>query len=94
MNRARIESRTNRATARTAAAVRHAGGYATGDARLEPVHMLRRLAAERAQLDDRVRVTVQELRQAGASWTVIGDALGVTRSAAQKRYGADELPLS
>ncbi len=55
---------------------------------------LRRLAAERAQLDARIRVSVQELRQAGASWTVVGEALGVTRSAAQKRYGADELPLS
>jgi 5-enolpyruvylshikimate-3-phosphate synthase len=58
-----------------------------------PVHVLRQLAAQRAQLDDRIRVTVQELRGAGASWTVIGDVLGVTRSAAQKRYGVDELAL-
>ena len=54
---------------------------------------LRALAEQRAALDDRIRVTVQELRQAGASWSVVGVALGVTRSAAQKRYGADELPL-
>lgn len=59
-----------------------------------PVAALRGLAAERVRLEGRIRVTVQELRQAGASWSVVGDALGVTRSAAQKRYGADELPLS
>jgi hypothetical protein len=51
------------------------------------------LARDRAVLDGRIRVTVQQLRTSGASWTVIGDALGVTRSAAQKRYGSDELAL-
>lgn len=52
---------------------------------------LRALAGERAQLEARMRVAVQQLRGAGASWSVIGDALGVSRSAAQKRFGADEL---
>lgn len=54
---------------------------------------LRTLAAERAQLEARITITVQELRQAGASWSVVGAALGCTRSAAQKRYGRDELGL-
>jgi len=57
----------------------------------ESLALLRSLAGERAQLEARIRVTVQTLRGAGASWSVIGDALGVSRSAAQKRFGADEL---
>lgn len=59
----------------------------------DAVRPLRELVAERERLDGRIRVAVQELRQAGASWSVVGDALGVTRSAAQKRYGVDELQL-
>lgn len=30
---------------------------------------------------------VQEARRQGASWTEVGQALGVTRSAAQQRFG-------
>jgi len=59
----------------------------------EAVGRLRTLVAERAQLEGRITITVQELRQAGASWSVVGEALGCTRSAAQKRYGRDELGL-
>jgi chromosome condensin MukBEF MukE localization factor len=65
---------------------------ASGDA--AALRLLMHLDTERRRLDGRIRVSVQELRQRGASWTVVGDALGVTRSAAQKRYGADELPFS
>lgn len=59
----------------------------------EVVGRLRELVAERAKIDGRIAVTVQELRQSGASWSVVGHALGCTRSAAQKRYGRDELAL-
>jgi hypothetical protein len=96
MSRARIESRTSHVGGRPSASLRATGaGYTSmaSDPRLMPVHVLRQLVAQRALLDDRIRVTVQELRGAGASWTVIGDVLGITRSAAQKRYGVDELPL-
>ena len=55
------------------------------------LELLRELVAQRGTLEGRVAITVQKLRTAGASWTVIGDVLGVTRSAAQKRYGADQL---
>lgn len=34
---------------------------------------------------------VQQLRTMGASWTVVGAALGTTRAAAHKRYGGSEL---
>ncbi|MBN9328084.1 hypothetical protein [Cellulomonas sp. 73-145] len=61
--------------------------------RTEPdaVKELRRLVDARANLGGQIAVGVQELRAAGASWSVIGHVLGVTRSAAQKRYGRDEL---
>jgi hypothetical protein len=59
----------------------------------EPMALLRTLVTERAQVEARIAITVQELRQAGASWSVVGHALGCTRSAAQKRYGRDELGL-
>ena len=47
-----------------------------------------RLAGERvvvAQFD--VAQLVRNLRAAGVSWAVIGDALRVSRQAAQQRYG-------
>jgi hypothetical protein len=77
---------------RTRIEARDINTLASGDA--AALRLLMHLDTERRQLDGRIRVSVQELRQRGASWTVVGDALGVTRSAAQKRYGADELPLS
>ncbi len=92
--RARIEAETRRDGSRVPFD-RYAPSWGlragAANAAIQP---LRDLATERAQVEGRIRVTVQGLRQAGASWTVIGDALGVSRSAAQKRYGADELPLS
>ena len=60
---------------------------------LDTIRELQKLATERAKVEARIAVTVQELRQAGASWSVVGHALGCTRSAAQKRYGRDELAL-
>lgn len=51
----------------------------------------RKAAADVRAAEGRMRSAVQELRAAGASWTVVGDALGVTRTAAQKRYGRDTL---
>src|SRR5262245_16766082 len=40
---------------------------------------------------------VDQARRAGASWTEIGQSMGVTKQAAQKRFvprGSDELPAS
>jgi hypothetical protein len=53
--------------------------------------VLRGLSGQRLDLEGRIALTVQKLRAAGVSWTVIGDVLGTTRSAAQKRYGAQQL---
>ncbi len=49
------------------------------------------LADERRNVDERTRLVVGELRVAGCSWTLIGDRLGISRSAAQKRFGPDAL---
>jgi hypothetical protein len=37
--------------------------------------------------DDVVRAVVEQARQRGATWQVVGDALGVSRQAAFQRYG-------
>jgi hypothetical protein len=46
-----------------------------------------RAAGMQAAADDLVRAVVQQARQSGATWQVIGDALGVSRQAAFQRYG-------
>ncbi|WP_326553340.1 DUF3887 domain-containing protein [Micromonospora sp. NBC_01813] len=40
-----------------------------------------------AAADDVVRAAVQQARRNGATWQVVGDALGVSRQAAFQRYG-------
>ncbi|MBB5069117.1 DUF3887 domain-containing protein [Saccharopolyspora gloriosae] len=40
-----------------------------------------------AAADDVVRAVVQQARRDGATWQVVGDALGVSRQAAFQRYG-------
>ena len=70
-----------------------AGAYALRNDHPAAVELvvLRGLVAQRLDLEGRIALTVQKLRAAGASWTVIGDVLGTTRSAAQKRYGGQQL---
>ncbi|WP_433702067.1 DUF3887 domain-containing protein [Nocardiopsis sp. CA-288880] len=46
-----------------------------------------RAVGMQAAADDVVRAVVQRARQNGATWQVIGDALGVSRQAAFQRYG-------
>jgi hypothetical protein len=48
---------------------------------------IRQAAGLQAAADDVVRAVVQEARRNGATWQVVGDALGVTRQAAFQRYG-------
>jgi hypothetical protein len=49
-------------------------------------HDLERLAAVRPALEDALRVGAQGLIANGANWSGIGEALGVTKSAAFQRY--------
>ncbi|MGW8531274.1 MULTISPECIES: DUF3887 domain-containing protein [Nocardiopsidaceae] len=46
-----------------------------------------RAVSMQAAADDVVRAVVQQARRNGATWQVIGDALGVSRQAAFQRYG-------
>ncbi|MFC3997708.1 DUF3887 domain-containing protein [Nocardiopsis sediminis] len=46
-----------------------------------------RAVSMQAAADDVVRAVVQQARQNGATWQVVGDALGVSRQAAFQRYG-------
>lgn len=61
---------------------------ATGDLR-DATHLRAIIAAvEQTRVAEaELREAVQAARDAGDSWTVIGMALGVTKQAAQKRFG-------
>jgi len=48
--------------------------------------------ADRAAADDRIATLVGAARMAGASWSQIGAALGVSRQAAHERYGRPVRP--
>ena len=47
-------------------------------------------AKDLARAEDRVDKAVRSSRVTGASWSQIGDALGISRQAAQERFGRDE----
>lgn len=44
------------------------------------------LVRRRQRLDTEIATEVARLRRAGVSWTVIGQALGVSRQGARQRY--------
>jgi hypothetical protein len=52
--------------------------------------MLSKYADEAREVERLTADWVQKARDAGASWQQIGDALGVTRQAAQQRYGRND----
>jgi hypothetical protein len=46
-------------------------------------------ALELSRAEERLGLAVRVARGAGASWSQVGDALGVTRQAAQQRLGSE-----
>ena len=66
--------------------------------RVRPEHLrevdtsaLRRLAEladRRASIETEITAAVREARAAGGSWSMIGFMLGVSKQAAQQRYGS------
>lgn len=52
----------------------------------DPLRALHWAAQFRAYIDQQLGEVVREARDSGATWTQIGDALGVSHQAAMKRY--------
>ena len=52
----------------------------------EDYELLRAVAQERDLVEARLAQTVAQVHGAGASWTTIGAALGMTRQGAHKKY--------
>ena len=52
----------------------------------QPLHPLRTVVETRRTLDQLESLLVERARANGSSWTEIGDALGVSRQAAQARH--------
>ena len=52
----------------------------------DPLASLRALAATRAEVEDAIADQIARAMRDGASWTDVGDALGVSRQAARQRY--------
>jgi hypothetical protein len=44
------------------------------------------------QVEYRMKAAIRELRSEGYSWADVGHRLGMTRQAAQQRYGRDRRP--
>ena len=80
-NRARVENDDYAAFARRIVAA-HGRRIAAGD-----VERLRDLVALAEEVDRATTVAVTGLRRAGYSWTEIATRLGITRQAAQQRWG-------
>ena len=54
-----------------------------------PTDLLDTLATYRAHVEDAIHLAVVQARAEGMTWEQVGDLLGVTRQAAQQRYGAE-----
>ena len=63
---------------------------APGDWETEPLDGLREACRLSRALDKLTRESVQQAREAGHSWTQIGEALGVTKQTAWERYSGED----
>ena len=60
-----------------------------GDWNAHPLHALRECCRAETALEKAMWQTVHTAREAGHSWTEIGDALGVTKQTAWQRFSGD-----
>ena len=60
-----------------------------GDWDSNPTDALRECCRAEAALEKAMRQTVSNAREAGRSWTEIGDALGVTKQTAWQRFSGE-----
>ena len=63
---------------------------AAGNWESEPLEGLREACRVSTAIDKLTRESVQRAREAGHSWTQIGDALGVTKQTAWERYSRED----
>ena len=63
---------------------------ASGDWETEPLEGLREACRVTTALDKLTRESVKHARDAGHSWTQIGEALGVTKQAAWERFSGED----
>ena len=63
---------------------------AAGDWQSESLEGLREACRVSAALDKLIRESVRRAREAGHSWTQIGEALGVTKQTAWERYSGED----
>lgn len=56
------------------------------------LNRLRALRAQEQWIEQRKGLLVWEARKAGQTWQAIADAMGITRQAAQKRWGKYDDP--
>ena len=63
---------------------------ADGDWQSEPLDGLREACRVSTALDKLARESVQRAREAGHTWTQIGEALGVTKQTAWERYSGED----
>lgn len=63
---------------------------ANGDWENDPLEGLREACRVATALDKLTRQSVKRARDAGHSWTQIGEALGVTKQAAWERFSGEE----
>lgn len=52
-----------------------------------PIHAISAAVAQRRRAEDAIVDNVTRARALGLSWTLIAEALGVSRQAARQRYG-------
>jgi hypothetical protein len=58
----------------------------------QPLIALRALAVRSREVERLTELAVADCRAAGVPWTAIGEALGVSRQAAQQRFGDKRKP--